>query len=189
MEARSGTLWYKYLKNCIRVTGYSRSQEPSSSDCQGCRRGKSRCQGNQHGEQPLKGSSTPKIDTPMGSLSAHVCQQIERAAETKAILSEAIPAFHGGLKTQLTAGAGFDSSPILPWVQLVIAVAPGLFMLPYCAAHGEQEQDTRRGCQFPFVSIQLSYLQQELCNTTTRVINTTKSHIWMLRIFSNLPKE
>ena len=36
MEARSGTLWYKYLKNCIRVTGYSRSQDPSSSDCQGC---------------------------------------------------------------------------------------------------------------------------------------------------------
>lgn len=37
MGPRSGTLWYRYLKNCMRVTGYSLSQEPSSSDCQGWR--------------------------------------------------------------------------------------------------------------------------------------------------------
>lgn len=34
---RSGTLWYRYLKNCMRVTGYSLSHEPSSSDCHGWR--------------------------------------------------------------------------------------------------------------------------------------------------------
>ena len=36
MGVRSGTLWYIYLKNCIRVMGYSLSQDPSS-DCQGWR--------------------------------------------------------------------------------------------------------------------------------------------------------
>ena len=36
MAVRSATLWYMYLKNCMRVTGYSLSHEPSS-DCQGWR--------------------------------------------------------------------------------------------------------------------------------------------------------
>lgn len=35
IDPRSATLWYRYLKNCINVTGYSLSQEPSSSDCHG----------------------------------------------------------------------------------------------------------------------------------------------------------